>query len=141
MGLRAEVAEAVILRPSVIYGPRDHFVCRFAGLLRFAPPGLPVPLATSLLAPAYVADVAFGLAQALTQADAVGQTYELCGPEVLSLGAIVGAIARARGRRLALWPSSPATSLRLARLFEYLPYAPFTVDQWHMLTGRPLCRR
>jgi len=133
-GLRAGAPGAVILRPSVIYGPHDHFVCRFVHLLRFAPLGLPVPLAQSLLAPVYVADVAFGLVAALTQAHAEGQTYELCGPEVLSLGAIVRAIAQARGCRFAPWPLSSDISLLFARLSERLPYAPFTVDQWHTLT-------
>ena len=131
--LRALAPGAVILRPSVVYGPYDHFVCRFVQLLRFAPLGLPVPLAESRLAPAYVTDVVQGLVQALTRARAEGQTYELCGPEVLSLGQIVQAIAQARGCRFAPWPLSSGVSLLFARVSERLPGALFTVDQWRTL--------
>ncbi|MHB8254792.1 MAG: complex I NDUFA9 subunit family protein [Acidiferrobacter sp.] len=137
--LRALAPSAVILRPSVIYGPRDHFVCRFTQLLRLAPLGLPVPLADSRLAPAHVTDVTAALLLALTQPHVVGQTYDLCGPEILSLGRIVGAIARARGYRISPWPLSPRKSLWLARFFEYLPAAPFTVDQWHTLMAGSIC--
>jgi len=126
LSLRAQSPASVIVRPAIIYGPRDHFVCRFLTLLRFAPLGLPLPCAESRQAPVHRDDVVAGLVAALGRVDAVGQTYEFCGPDVMSLGEIVGLIAQGRRR---LFPLTPASSLFLARIAEYLPSAPLTVDQ------------
>ncbi len=136
--LRELAPDATIVRPSVIYGPGDHFVDRFRKLLPWAPWGLPVPLAESPIAPVHVDDVASGIAAALAQTAAAGQSYGFCGPEVLSLGDAVAAIAALCGRT-APRRLSPRTSLLLARLLDHWPGAPFSVDQWRTLKAGSVC--
>ena len=136
--LRALAPAAIVVRPSVIYGPRDHFVCRFQRLLRWAPLGLPVPLAASPMAPVHVDDVVSGITAALARTAAAGRDYGFCGPEVMPLSEAVSAIAeisgRARPRGL-----SPGTSLLLARVLGHLPGPPFSVDQWRTLRAGSVC--
>ncbi len=136
--LRALAPTAIVVRPSVIYGPGDHFVSRFRKLLPWAPWGLPVPLAESLIAPVHVDDVAYGIAMALARTAAAGENYGFCGPQALPLGDVVAAIATlcgcARPRGL-----SARMSLLLARLLEHVPGTPFSVDQWHTLKAGSVC--
>lgn len=137
--LRVGAPAALIVRPAVIYGPYDHFVSRFLRLFRWSPLGLPVPLADSILAPVHVADVVQGLTQALVRAGSEGQLYEFCGPATLSLGEIAGLVAEASGQRHHPWPLSPRASLLLARLGDYVPFAPFTFDEWRTLKDGVPC--
>ncbi|MCZ0811351.1 MAG: complex I NDUFA9 subunit family protein [Pseudomonadota bacterium] len=71
---------AVILRPSVIFGPEDDFFNRFAGMTRFSPI-LPVVGAETRFQPVYVDDVAQVAEMGVTGAAAPG-IYELGGPDV-----------------------------------------------------------
>lgn len=71
---------AVILRPSIVFGPEDQFFNRFAGMARFGPI-LPVVGAETKFQPVYVDDVAAAAEKALTGQVAPG-IYELGGPEV-----------------------------------------------------------
>jgi len=72
--------DAVILRPSIVFGPEDQFFNRFAGMARFGPV-LPVVGAGTKFQPVYVDDVAHAAELALTGKAAPG-VYELGGPEV-----------------------------------------------------------
>ncbi|MCO8143664.1 complex I NDUFA9 subunit family protein [Rhodovulum tesquicola] len=76
----ASFPEAVILRPSVIFGPEDQFFNRFASMARFAPV-LPVTGGNTLFQPVYVDDVAQAAVLGVTGKAAPG-IYELGGPEV-----------------------------------------------------------
>ncbi|QYZ69850.1 complex I NDUFA9 subunit family protein [Neotabrizicola shimadae] len=76
----AAFPEAVILRPSVIFGPEDGFFNRFAGMARFTPI-LPVVGANVKFQPVYVDDVAAAAAKAVAGEAAPG-IYELGGPDV-----------------------------------------------------------
>jgi len=78
----AAFPEAVILRPSVIFGPEDGFFNRFAAMTRFGPV-LPVVGAATRFQPVYVDDVAAAAQKALEGAAAPG-VYELGGPDVNS---------------------------------------------------------
>lgn len=71
---------AVILRPSIIFGPEDQFFNRFAGMARFSP-FLPIAGADTLFQPVYVDDVA-KIAAMAAQGDVSAGTYELGGPDV-----------------------------------------------------------
>jgi NADH dehydrogenase len=77
-----------VLRPSVIFGAEDKFLNLFADLQAVAPF---VPLAGSgtRFQPVWVGDVARAVVACLQQPDTIGQTYELCGPDVLTLGELV----------------------------------------------------
>ena len=88
----AAVAEAfpaaVILRPSVLFGTEDGFFNKFAALAQFSPV-LPIAGGSTLFQPAFVDDVAEAAVRAVTQGAAPG-LYELGGPEVASLGDLIG---------------------------------------------------
>ena len=72
---------AVILRPSIIFGPEDEFFNRFAGMTRFGP-FLPVVGAKTKFQPVYVDDVAAGRGHGRDRAGAAPGIYELGGPDV-----------------------------------------------------------
>ncbi|TCP60334.1 NADH dehydrogenase [Rhodovulum bhavnagarense] len=74
--------QAVILRPSIVFGPEDQFFNRFAGMARFLPV-LPVTGGASMFQPVYVDDVAHAAAMGVT-GDAAPGIYELGGPETRS---------------------------------------------------------
>ncbi|WP_416546721.1 complex I NDUFA9 subunit family protein [Limnohabitans sp. DCL3] len=80
--------QLTVLRPSVIFGAEDKFLNLFANLQAIVPI---VPLAGSgtRFAPVWVGDVARAVVTCLQKPDTIGQTYELCGPDVLTLGALV----------------------------------------------------
>lgn len=82
-GVLAAFPDAVILRPSVIFGPEDRFFNRFAAMARLSPM-LPVVGANTLMQPVYVDDVAAAAQKGTTGVVAPG-VYELGGPEVESL--------------------------------------------------------
>lgn len=106
-----------IFRPSLIYGPGDHFVNLFANLARWTP-FLPVMgTGTALMQPVAVETVASCFVQALTQPDSIGQTYDVCGPEKLTFTQILDAIAETIGRkRIKLHIPLPLARLQAAAL-------------------------
>ena len=83
-GVLAHVPDAIILRPSVIFGPEDQFFNRFAKLSKLAPV-LPVVGAQTRFQPVYVGDVAEAAALAV-KGDVPPGIYELGGPDVMAFG-------------------------------------------------------
>src|SRR6185437_8207480 len=78
-----------IFRPSVIFGPRDSLTNRFAALLRLAGGFLPLVRSQARFAPVHVGNVAEALVRTLDDRGSFGETYELCGPQVMTLEQIV----------------------------------------------------
>ena len=91
---------AVILRPSIVFGPKDQFFNRFAGMSRLGPI-LPVVGAETKFQPVYVDDVARAAELALTTDVAPG-VYELGGPEVHSFRALMKTMLEVIRRRRAI---------------------------------------
>ena len=93
-----------IFRPSLIYGPLDHFVNLYAGMIRWWPV---VPLLgrrESLFQPVHVSQVARAFVQSLGQPGAVGRSFDLCGSERMTLDGIIDQILAAMNRRrMKLW--------------------------------------
>ena len=85
-----------VLRPSVIYGADDQFLNLFAQLQRFFPV-MPLAGATARFQPVWVEDVAQAIAKCLQDRATIGQTLELCGPDVLTLKQLVQLAARTSG--------------------------------------------
>ncbi len=96
-GVKAAFRSAVILRPSVMFGPEDNFFNRFAGMARFGPV-LPVVGAGTKFQPVYVDDVAEAAVRAV-EGEAAPGTYELGGPDVQTLREIIAGMLRVIGRR------------------------------------------
>ncbi|MGF6181019.1 uncharacterized protein YbjT (DUF2867 family) [Massilia sp. UYP32] len=114
---------ATVFRPSVVFGPGDHFLTMFARLQRHLPL---VPLAASRarFQPVYVGDVAAAFSIALARPDLRDATIELGGPAVYTLGQLVRLAGRFAGRERPVL-GLPDWAARLqARLFELLPGDP-----------------
>ena len=108
---------AIVLRPSVVFGPEDDFLNRFATLARVLPV---LPLfggGQTKLQPVYVGDVALAVARALDGAVA-GTTYELGGPEAMTLREAIERTLEVIERRRALLPLPFALSRLLAATTE-----------------------
>jgi NADH dehydrogenase len=129
----AAFPEAVVLRPSVVFGEDDAFINLFAGLIASAPV-MPVFAADSQFQPVFVDDVAEAIAQALvTPAAFAGRTFELGGPEVIAIGALNRRIAAAAGRTPWFLELPDSVSAGFAVLTGWLPGAPLSKDQWTLL--------
>ncbi len=116
---REAFAGAIVLRPSVVFGPEDEFFNRFAALARFLPV---LPLfggGATKLQPVFAGDVALALARALDDPAAAGRTYELGGPEVMTLREAAELALRIIERRRALAPLPFALSRLLAHATEF----------------------
>jgi NADH dehydrogenase len=100
-GVLTHMPDAVILRPSIVFGTEDQFFNRFAGMTRFGPV-LPVVGAETKFQPVHVDDVAQAAELALTSDVAAG-VYELGGPDVATMRGLMNTMLEAvRRRRLVL---------------------------------------
>lgn len=127
--VRAAVPGAVIIRPSIIFGREDQFTNRFAGMARLMPV-LPVLAPETKFQPVYVVDVARAIAAAVENgAEHAGRTFELAGPQVMSMMEINRFVTEqsGQGRALLAMPNAVGSLLSL------LPFSPITRDQWKML--------
>jgi NADH dehydrogenase len=115
---RSEFAEAVILRPSVVFGPEDEFFNRFADLARFLPALPAFAGGKAKLQPVYVADIALAVAKAMDGALKPGATYELGGPEVMTLTEAMRLALRIAERKRLVIPAPFAISRLIARSTE-----------------------
>lgn len=132
--VRAAFPHATILRPSILFGREDDFINRFARLMRLAP-AMPVIRGATRFQPAFVADVAKAVAMAaLEPARFGGVTFELGGPERLSMREIMAWTGEATGRPRALLEVPDAAARMLAKFTGWLPGAPITSDQLAMLS-------
>ena len=123
---------ATIFRPSLLFGREDAFVNRFAGMIA-ATPVVPVLRGAVRFQPVYVADVAQAVVAALADPHAHGgKTYELGGPDVLTMSELFHWIAGAIGRTPTFVELPDALGGVIAA-FGFLPGAPITGDQWRML--------
>ena len=114
----ALVPGAVVLRPSIMFGPEDGFFNRFASLARMLPVLPLVGGGETKFQPAFVGDVAEAIALAVDGAVAGGRIYELGGPEVKSFRELVAYICEVTGRKRLL-VSLPFPLARLqARIIE-----------------------
>lgn len=118
-----------LFQPSVIFGPGDGLFERFAALLRLAPV-LPLACADAKFAPVYVGDVTAAFAHCLRDPMTVGQTYELYGPDTLTLAQIVRYTARQMGATRAVVPLPDALGRLQAMAFDFVPGKPFSTDNY-----------
>lgn len=126
--VRQAFPNATILRPSIVFGREDQFVNRFAGMV--SAPIVPILRAGVKFQPVFAGDVGEAIAAALRDPEAHGgRTYELGGPDVISMGELVRWIAKTLGRTPHFLELPDAACALLARV----PGSPITRDQWLML--------
>ncbi len=131
--VRAAFPTATIIRPSVLFGPDDQFINMFAGLSASLPV-LPVFGSSAKLQPLFVDDLALAICTALENPAAHGgKTFELGGPEVVTMGELNRRVALAAGRSPLFAELPDAVSAAFAMLTGWLPFAPLSRQQWKLL--------
>ncbi|NND64911.1 MAG: complex I NDUFA9 subunit family protein [Gammaproteobacteria bacterium] len=131
--------KVTIMRPSVVFGPNDSFINRFANLLRFSPGWFPLPRANARMAPVYVGDVCTAIQLALNDVGTAGKTYQLCGQRVMSLREILAFIIKQQERRVKIVQLPDALAKLQAAVMDWLPGKPFSTDNFRSLTVHSLC--
>ena len=125
--LRDAGLDLTLLRPSVIFGSGDRFLNLFASLQRLLPV-VPLAGAQARFQPVWVVDVAAAIVRCLDRPSTIGQTYEIAGPEVCTLGQIVQSAGRWAGIRggagRPVWALPEALGRLQARLMELAPGEP-----------------
>ncbi|NVN89043.1 MAG: complex I NDUFA9 subunit family protein [Desulfuromonadales bacterium] len=138
--VRAAHLDWTILRPSLIYGPKDAFINMLAGQLRHAPIMPVMGNGRYRLQPIHADDVARCFALSLEKPETVGQCFELCGSDRLSYVDLLDAIAAAMGKPAPLKPHAPLGLMKLIiPVMQHLPQFPITSDQLQMLLEENIC--
>jgi uncharacterized protein YbjT (DUF2867 family) len=115
------VPSATILRPSVVFGPEDQFTNRFAALAQISPMLPLIGGGVTKLQPVYVGDVATAVADAVDGKTKQGATYELGGPEVLTMREIIEIILATIERRRMLVSLPFGLAKLQALLLQFAP--------------------
>lgn len=129
------VKDAVIIRPSIVFGPEDGFFNKFADMSRLAPALPLIGGGHTKFQPVYVADVAEAVVKGVVGEIEGGKIYELGGPEVLSFKQCLETMLRviSRSRPLVYLPWSIASLIgSVASLIPFID-PPLTVDQVELL--------
>ncbi len=128
----AQGIDWTIFQPSVIFGPGDGFMNRFAALLKIAPV-LPLACPNTRFQPVYVGDVGAAFARALARPDSIGQTYQLGGPRTYTLRELVGYVRDVLGlKRWIVGLPDPLARLQ-ALVMDFVPGKPFSSDNYKSL--------
>ncbi|HKP33336.1 MAG TPA: complex I NDUFA9 subunit family protein [Sphingomicrobium sp.] len=129
--VRKTFPNATIVRPSLVFGPEDELTNRFAAMAQL--PFLPVIAANSKFQPVYVRDLGKAIAMAALDPQRFGgQTFEIGGPQVMSMLDLHRAILEITGQKTGIMPL-PDLFGRLLSYLGPIPGAPLTRDQWLML--------
>jgi NADH dehydrogenase len=124
---------AVILRPSVVFGPEDDFFNRFAALARIAPALPLIGGGNTKFEPVFAGDVAKAVIAGLTGTAKPGAPYELGGPEVLTLKQVMQRVLTYTMRRRPLVPVPFWLAKLKGSFLQLLPNPLLTVDQVKLL--------
>ncbi len=131
--VRAAFPGAVILRPSVVFGPDDDFFNRF-GAMAETLPFLPlVGGGLTKFQPVYVEDVAQAVMKGLTDTATTGGTYELGGPTVYTFKELMRLLLTHIKRKKALIELPYWAATLQATFLQFLPKPPLTPDQVELL--------
>jgi NADH dehydrogenase len=131
--VRAASPDAVIIRPSVVFGPEDDFFNRFGSLARFLP-ALPLIGGGHMrLQPVFAGDVAEAIADLVEKGTGAGKTYEFGGPEVRTMREIMEYILAVTERSRLLMPLPFGLAKMQAWFLQVLPNPPLTPDQVELL--------
>jgi uncharacterized protein YbjT (DUF2867 family) len=131
VAVRDAFPNAVILRPSIIFGPEDGFFNKFAEMARYFPALPLIGGGKTRFQPVFVGDVAQAVLAGLSRQD--GRTYELGGPVSYSFKELMQLILRETGRKRALVPLPFGIAFLKAAFLQLLPNPLLTVDQVRLL--------
>jgi len=128
-----------IFQPSVMFGPGDSFLNRFAGLLAVSPWVFPLAKPNARFQPVLVDDVIEAILRCLHGGASSRQTYELGGPQIYSLREIVGLVAKLTGRRRWIVGLPDPVARLQAFAMDFVPGRPFSSDNYRSLTIDSVC--
>jgi NADH dehydrogenase len=128
-----------IFQPSVIFGPGDSFLNRFATLLASLPWVFPLARPEARFQPVLVDDVIEALLRCLRGGAANSQTYQLGGPQIYSLRQIVALVARLTGRRHWIIGLPDFVARLQGAVMDFVPGRPFSSDNYRSLTVDSIC--
>jgi NADH dehydrogenase len=130
---RAGFPGAVIIRPSIVFGPEDQFFNRFAAMARFSPVLPLIGGGQTRFQPVFVGDIARAITRLIDAGGATGRTYEFGGPEVASFRELMEFTLQTIGRKRLLVPV-PWNVARIQAMFMgLLPKPLLTTDQVELL--------
>jgi len=131
--LRDAFPDAVILRPSIVFGPEDQFFNRFAALTRVSPVLPLIGGGTTKFQPVFVGDVASATLCALQDGTHAGKVFELGGPNVHTFRELMEFVLRETARRRILVPIPFPVAMVQAFFLQFLPNPLLTPDQVRLL--------
>lgn len=137
--VKRHVPTAVVLRPSIVFGPEDKFFNRFAGMAQLAPALPLIGGGETRFQPVYVGDVARAVAKGLEDGELFGRTYELGGPGVYSFRELMERVLQITGRKRFLAPLPMFAAKPLGQAFDLVTKIvpiepPLTADQVLLLS-------
>ncbi len=138
--VRASGLDYTIFRPSIVFGPKDDFINKLAGMIRTLPAVPVIGAGDYRLQLVAADDVARCFAMALEMPETKGKTYELCGKDRLSYNDLLDTIGRVMGKSRVLKVHNPLTLMKLiVPIFQGIPAFPITMDQLTMLVEENIC--
>ncbi|MBS3649743.1 complex I NDUFA9 subunit family protein [Pseudaminobacter sp. 19-2017] len=127
------VADAVVYRPSIVFGPEDQFFNRFANLARYSPVLPLIGGGHTKFQPVYVGDVAEAVARSVDGKVQGGKIYELGGPQVLTFRQCMEEMLQVIDRKRYLAPVPWSLAYLQAAVLGLLPKPLLTKDQVTLL--------
>ncbi len=124
---------AILVRPSIIFGPEDQFFNRFAAMARIAPALPLIGGGSTRYQPVYVKDVAAAISALLERADMAGKVVELGGPEVATFRQLMELTLKEIGRKRFLATVPFFQAKLLGAVLQWLPSPMLTSDQVELL--------
>ena len=131
--MREAFPNAVVLRPSIIFGPEDGFFNKFAAMARYLPVLPLVGGGHTRFQPVFVGDVAAAIVKTLSSDEARGRTFELGGPSIYSFKELLQIILRETGRKRLLAPLPFGIASVKAAFLQIMPNPILTMDQVKLL--------
>ena len=131
--VRAASPDAMIVRPSIVFGPEDDFFNRFGSMARMLPFLPLVGGGETKFQPVFVGDIAEAIAIAVEKGEGFATTYEFGGPEVKSFRELMEYVLATTERSRLLIPVPFALAKLQASILQYLPKPPLTPDQVELL--------
>ncbi|HET7718276.1 MAG TPA: complex I NDUFA9 subunit family protein [Bauldia sp.] len=121
--------KSVVMRPSIMFGPEDHFFNRFAGMARISPALPLIGGGKTRFQPVFAGDVARAIADAVDGLARPGTIYELGGPEIRTFRELMEVMLQIIGRKRLLLPVPWSVASVLGAILQYLPGKALTADQ------------
>jgi uncharacterized protein YbjT (DUF2867 family) len=129
----AAVPDAVIMRPSIVFGPEDDFFNRFAAMARLSPVLPLIGGGHTRFQPVFVGDVAAAIADTVDGQARAGTIYELGGPDVRTFKQLMQFVLKTVERKRLLLPIPFFAAKLQATFLQFMPKPPLTPDQVELL--------